>query len=198
MAEGITDKSKDIHRSSKHTKVLKVFQATTGENSERTWKAATSCTSICLAGQALDLFSNALAGKVNVGEARLSMKAKAKPTDSIGYDDCDWDTPGLSSDLDTFTKNHCAGTVNCWQLTMGRLSRSGTIYSYERTKDSGYSQATRSDITVANDSYQRSQQSKEDKRMHLWMERKPRAPELNHSMRSNIFHERPRSGQAGS
>ncbi|CAM6097185.1 unnamed protein product [Calypogeia fissa] len=144
------------------------------------------------------------------------MKATAKATNSIGYDadsgDCDWDTAGLSYDPDTFTKNHVAGTVNCWQLTMGRLSRSGTMYSYEQTegtvncwqltigrlsrsgtmysyeqtKDSGYSQAKRSDITVANYSYQRSQQSKEDKKMHLWTERKPRAPELNHKMISNI------------
>ncbi|CAM6088675.1 unnamed protein product [Calypogeia fissa] len=101
------------------------------------------------------------------------MKAKAKASDSVGYDaepgDCDWDTTGLSSDPDTFIKNHCAGTVNCWQLTMGRLSRSGTIYSYELIKDSGYS-PNRSDITVANYSYQRSQQSKEDKKMHLWTE----------------------------
>ncbi|CAM6113243.1 unnamed protein product [Calypogeia fissa] len=118
------------------------------------------------------------------------MKAKPKASDSIGSDadpgDCDWYTAGLSSDPDTFIKNHCAGTVNCWQLTMGRLSRSGTIYSYERTKDSGYTQGKRSDITVANYSYQRSQQSKEDKKMHLWTERKPRAPELNHMMTSNI------------
>ncbi|CAM6086218.1 unnamed protein product [Calypogeia fissa] len=152
--------------------------------------AATTCASTSLAGQALDLSSIALAGKVNVGEARLSMKAAAKATGSIRYDadpgDCDWDAAGLSSDADTFTKNHCAGTVNCWQLTMGRLSRSRTIYSYERTKDSGYFQAKRSDVTVANYSYQRSQQSKEDKKMHLWTERKPRAPELNHKMTSNI------------
>ncbi|CAM6103510.1 unnamed protein product [Calypogeia fissa] len=115
---------------------------------------------------------------------------KAKATNGIGYDadpsDCDWDTAGLSSDPDTFTKNHCAGTVNCWQLTMGRLSRSGTIYSYVRNKDSGYSQARQSDITVANYSYQRSQKSKEDKKMQLLTERKPRAPELNQMMTSNV------------
>ncbi|CAM6129974.1 unnamed protein product [Calypogeia fissa] len=145
------------------------------------------------------------------------MKATAKATDSIGCDadSGDWDTARLSYDSDTFTKNHCAGTVNCWQLAMGRLSRSGTIYSYEptkdcartvncwqltigrlsrsgtmysyeQTKDSGYSQAKRSGITVANYSYQRSQQSKEGKKMYLWTERKPRAPELNHEMISNI------------
>jgi hypothetical protein len=160
--------------------------------------AATTCASTSLAVQSLDLSSNALAGKVNVGEARLSMKATAKATDRIGYDadSGDWDTAGLSYDSDTFTKIHCAGTVNCWQLamgrlsrsgtiysyertngtvncwqlTIGRLSRSGTIYSYERTKDSGYPQAKRSDVTVANYSYRRSQQSKEDKKMHLWTE----------------------------
>ncbi|CAM6086186.1 unnamed protein product [Calypogeia fissa] len=63
---------------------------------------------------------------------------KAKATDSIGYDadcgDCDWDTAELSYDPDTFTKNR---TVNWWQLTMGCLSRSGAIYSYEQTKGPG-------------------------------------------------------------
>ncbi|CAM6103454.1 unnamed protein product [Calypogeia fissa] len=114
------------------------------------------------------------------------MKAKAKGSNSIGYDtdpsDCDWDTSGLSSDPDTFSENR---TVNCWQLTMGRLSRSGTIYSYARTKDSGYSQTRQCDITVPNYSYQRSHQSKEDKKMQLLTERKPRAPEWNHMMTSN-------------
>jgi hypothetical protein len=94
--------------------------------------AATTFASTSWAGHALDLSSNALAGKVNVGEARLSMKATAKATDRIGYDadSGDWDTAGLSYDTDTLTKNR---TVNCWQLAMGRLTRSGTIYSYERT-----------------------------------------------------------------
>ncbi|CAM6086192.1 unnamed protein product [Calypogeia fissa] len=64
------------------------------------------------------------------------MKATAKATDSIGCDadSGDWDTARLSYDSDTFTKNR---TVNCWQLAMGRLSRSGTIYSYEPTKGPG-------------------------------------------------------------
>ncbi|CAM6092216.1 unnamed protein product [Calypogeia fissa] len=136
-----------------------------------TMEAETTCASTSLAGQAVDLSSNALAGKVNVGEAHLSMKTKAKASDSIGYDaypgDCDWYTAGLSSDADSFTKNR---TVKCWYLTMGRLSMSGTIYSYERSKDIGYSQAKRSDVTVANYSYQRSQQSKEEKKNHLWTE----------------------------
>ncbi|CAM6093666.1 unnamed protein product [Calypogeia fissa] len=109
--------------------------------------------------------SNAHAGKVNVGEARFSRKA----TDSIRYDatriDCDRGTAGHFSYRETFTKNR---TVMCGQLTMGRLSRSGTIYSYKRTKDSGYSQAKRSDIAVTHYSYQRSQESKGDKKMHLW------------------------------
>ncbi|CAM6113329.1 unnamed protein product [Calypogeia fissa] len=148
-----------------------------------TMAAATTCASTILAGQALDLSSNALVGNVNVGEVRLSLKATAKATDSIGYDadsgECDWDTAGLSYDPATFTKNHCAGTVNCWQLTMGRLSRSGTVYSYERTKDSGYSEAKRIDITVANYAYQRSQQRKEDKKMHLWTEDMLRVIMLN-------------------
>ncbi|CAM6092218.1 unnamed protein product [Calypogeia fissa] len=144
--------------------------------------AATTCASTSLAGQALDLSSNAL-----VVEAPLSMRAKANASDSIGYDadpgDCNWDTAGLSCDPYAFTKNR---TVNCWQLTMGRLSRSGTIYSYERTNESGCSQAKWSDNTFANYSSQRSQQSKGDKKVHLWTERKPRAPELNHMVTSKI------------
>ncbi|CAM6102539.1 unnamed protein product [Calypogeia fissa] len=96
----------------------------------------------------------------------------------LADDDCLWDTAGLSSDPDTFGKN---GTVKCWQLTVGCLSRSGSIYSYERTKDSGYSQVKQSDITVANYSKQRSQQSKGDKKIHLGTERKPRPPDFNHT-----------------
>ncbi|CAM6093730.1 unnamed protein product [Calypogeia fissa] len=57
--------------------------------------AATTCASTSLAGQALGLSSNALAGKVNVGEARLSVKAKA--ADRVWYDadpdGYEWDTP---------------------------------------------------------------------------------------------------------
>ncbi|CAM6091803.1 unnamed protein product [Calypogeia fissa] len=69
---------------------------------------------------------------------------------------------------------------------MGRLSRSGDIYSYEPTKDSDSSQVNGSDITFAHNSYQRSQQSNGDKKMHLWTKKKPRAPEFNHTMASNM------------
>ncbi|CAM6086174.1 unnamed protein product [Calypogeia fissa] len=84
---------------------------------------------------------------------------KARASDSIRYDaypgDCDWYTAGLSSDPDTFTKNHCAGTVNCWQLTMGRLSRSGTIYSYERTKEITAKQGRQEDASLDGEEAQR-------------------------------------------
>ncbi|CAM6084194.1 unnamed protein product [Calypogeia fissa] len=158
--------------------------------------------STILAGQSLGLSSNAHTAKVNVGEARVSMNAKATDTIRCGADrpeylgpfsgatssslpgdysgDLGWDTAGLSSDPETFAKN---GTVKCWQLTMGRLSRSGNIFSYEPSKDSGYSQVKQSEITDANYSYQRSQQSEGDKKKH-WTERKPEAPAFIQKMKS--------------
>ncbi|CAM6113211.1 unnamed protein product [Calypogeia fissa] len=78
-----------------------------------------------------------------------------------------WHTVGISSHPDPFADNRCAGTVKCWQLTMGRLPRCGDIYAYERTRDSGHSQVKRGDITCANYSFQRSQQSKGDEKIHL-------------------------------
>ncbi|CAM6102424.1 unnamed protein product [Calypogeia fissa] len=110
--------------------------------------AVTACASTSLGRQ-----WSGLSGKANVGDVPVSMTAKA--TDSIRYGadrpkfsnysgpfsvatpsylagecagDSPWDTAGLS-----FGENQ---TVKCWQLTMGRLSWSGDIYSYERTKDS--------------------------------------------------------------
>ncbi|CAM6105985.1 unnamed protein product [Calypogeia fissa] len=80
----------------------------------------------------------------------------------------------------------CTGTVKSWQLTMGRLSRSGNIYSSERTKDSGSSQVNTSNITFANYSYQKSQQSNGDKKIKLWTETKPIVREFNHKMPSNM------------
>ncbi|CAM6096221.1 unnamed protein product [Calypogeia fissa] len=52
--------------------------------------------------------------------------------------------------------------------------------------DSGYSQGKRSDVTFANYSYQRSQQSKGDKKIHLGTERKPRGLEFSYKMTSNM------------
>ncbi|CAM6113445.1 unnamed protein product [Calypogeia fissa] len=161
---------------------------------------ATACASTSLAGQALRLSGNAFASKVNVGEARLSMKAKATNSTWYGADspkdlgpisgatpaltsgyagEWSWDTAPLSSNPETFAKNR---TLNCWQLTMGRLSRSGNIYSYKRTKESVYSQVNRTYITSANYSYQRSQESKGEKKGHVWTEKKCREPEFNHKM----------------
>ncbi|CAM6113213.1 unnamed protein product [Calypogeia fissa] len=95
-------------------------------------------------------------------------------------------TAELSSDPETPANNRFAGTVKYWQLTMGRLSRSGNVYSYERTKDSGYTQVERSDITFEDYLYQKSQESKGDKKVHFSTERKPRAPEFIHKMTSHI------------
>ncbi|CAM6129887.1 unnamed protein product [Calypogeia fissa] len=162
--------------------------------------------STSLVGQALGLYSNALPGKANVAEARESMKAKA--TDNIWP--CTVLTAPSTSAPSSVLRPHtpvttagirlgfhptqtpspttpgCAGTVKCWQLTMGRLPRCGDIYAYERTRDSGHSQAKRGDITCANYSYQRSQQSKGDEKIHLGIERKPRAPGFDHKMTSNM------------
>ncbi|CAM6092217.1 unnamed protein product [Calypogeia fissa] len=90
---------------------------------------------------------------------------KAKASDSIRYDaypgDCDWYTAGLSTDTDTFTKNR---TVNCWQLTMGLLSRSGTIYSYERTKEITAKQGRQEDASLDGEEAQRTRvESYDDK-----------------------------------
>ncbi|CAM6129433.1 unnamed protein product [Calypogeia fissa] len=83
---------------------------------------------------------------------------------------------GTSRSLGTAT----SGTVKCWQLTMGRLSWCCNIYSYEKTKDIGYSQVKLSDITKANFPDQRSDRE-------LWFrQRKPRANEFNHIMTSNM------------
>ncbi|CAM6099662.1 unnamed protein product [Calypogeia fissa] len=157
-----------------------------------TMASAIAYASTSLAGLALRLSSNALAGKVNVGPAAVLVETKA--TDSVWYgtdrpkylvsfscatpsyltreypSDC-----GSDSDPGRFVKNRCAGILRCWQLAMGRLSRSGNIYSYEQTKD--YSQVKTSEITCAIYPHQRSQQSNGDK--NLWTEMKPRALEYN-------------------
>ncbi|CAM6099577.1 unnamed protein product [Calypogeia fissa] len=159
--------------------------------------------STSLVMQAMGLCSNAHAGKTNAGEVRESVRAKA--TDSIWFcadrlkylgpfssatasdligeysGDCGWDIAGLSSDPKMFAKNR-----KCWQLTMGCLSRSGSIYSYGRSKDSGHFQVKRSNSTRANYSNQRSQQSKGDKKIYLAPEKKPRAPEYSHKMTSTM------------
>ncbi|CAM6127608.1 unnamed protein product [Calypogeia fissa] len=60
------------------------------------------------------------------------------------------------------------------------FSRATTSY----LTDSGYSQVRRN--PSANYSYQRSQQSERDKKVHIPTERKPRAPELNHKITTNV------------
>ncbi|CAM6101491.1 unnamed protein product [Calypogeia fissa] len=67
---------------------------------------------------------------------------------------------------------------------MGRLSRTGNIYLYERTNDSGHSEVKLRDIPLVTHYFQRSQQSEGDKKLHLGTERKPRALEFNHRMTS--------------
>ncbi|CAM6083482.1 unnamed protein product [Calypogeia fissa] len=144
---------------------------------------STADASASLAGLALRLSKNFLAGKVNVGRGPVARKAKA--TDSIWYGghrpkylgtfssatpsdltaeypgDCGWDTAGLfdpgtrkkQKTIEEFQPGS-VGAAKCSQLTNGRLSRSGYIYSYEQTKDY---------------SYQRTQTSNEDKKMHRKM-----------------------------
>ncbi|CAM6097455.1 unnamed protein product [Calypogeia fissa] len=87
---------------------------------------------------------------------------------------------GTSRYLSTVSSG-CEGTMECWQLTMGNLSRCGHTYSYEQSNDGGYSQVKQTDIASAKYPNKISQQSTGDKKIHFGTERKPRALEFTHT-----------------